>query len=532
MILDRHDADLLRAVLDDGDRARAAFAAWRGAVDFEALSLAQAWVIPSLHRRIREWGLDERDPLLGRMAGLYRRNWYRNQIVITQGRAVLAALAAAGIARLVLKGGACFAVDPDSIAVRGVTDLDVMVPWPRAREAIAIIEGLGWRAADRRARAALPDMLATHNAMLFRGPATDIDLHWRPLPPQVMAADRCDLWARARPAKLGGIDVRVPAPEDGVIHVLMHAALWNAAPRLDWAIDVAAAIRREGDRFDWTYVRDRARDLRAELIVARYLDALTRVAPIAIPAASRRRRWRPALLQRLELTTRGVAPDTMGAVNRLWLQLQAGARARPRRAFAAARALTDLGRRAWAMDDSKAVIARAVYIAAGRPGWATIAADPRAASLAGRELVPTAQTRIEFGEGVPLGRSLVFGWSFAEATGRWTCAREALLALRVHQGTGDLALALDCEDFVPAGGFARQFAVWANAVRIDRWRADAPAAVRRMRVPRAVLRERPILSLWITASRLLVPRDFGLNDDRRPLGLFVKAIDIADQGSP
>src|SRR3990172_6475884 len=96
---------LLRAALLQGEPARHAWQHWRMQVNLE-----QEWdagtyrLLPLVYHNLRALGVD--DPLMSKLRGIYRREWYKNQMLFHTIAEVLRLFHAAGIETMILKGSA------------------------------------------------------------------------------------------------------------------------------------------------------------------------------------------------------------------------------------------------------------------------------------------------------------------------------------------------------------------------------------------------------------------------------------------
>ncbi len=98
---------LLRAALLQGQSALTAWEQWKDCVDIETLDAASYALLPQLYQNLLLQGVE--DFHMARLKGVYRRNWYANQLQIKSLDAVLAALSETGINVIVL-GDAAFNV--------------------------------------------------------------------------------------------------------------------------------------------------------------------------------------------------------------------------------------------------------------------------------------------------------------------------------------------------------------------------------------------------------------------------------------
>src|SRR5437763_8711160 len=102
---DEREGLLLGAIYWESEKARNAWEAWRRAVcSRDRITYGESRLLAAAFRPVRALGVD--DQMLSLAGGLYRRNWYENQLAIHRLAKVVASLKAAGVEVLVLKGAA------------------------------------------------------------------------------------------------------------------------------------------------------------------------------------------------------------------------------------------------------------------------------------------------------------------------------------------------------------------------------------------------------------------------------------------
>src|SRR3990170_600967 len=132
---------LLQAAFFAGRRAEHAWRQARPGLDINHLPGDSIRLLPLVYRNLTALGID--DPELPRVKGLYRRTWYRNQLVIERAGATLQTLHDAGIATLVLKGVALVPLFYEDAGLRPMEDFDVLVPVEKAAAAAAVLKASG-----------------------------------------------------------------------------------------------------------------------------------------------------------------------------------------------------------------------------------------------------------------------------------------------------------------------------------------------------------------------------------------------------
>jgi hypothetical protein len=170
-----------------------------------------AWAIPhGLAPLLLAAGAD--DPT-GALAASRRRTEMAWQALAVHLQRALAAIEAAGVRALVLKGAALALSHYPDPALRPMGDLDVLVPPSGWRTAARALEALDWTMEDT----------AEHGAA-FAGPAgARLELHGALTTcPGLFPTTFDGLYARSAP--LGGLGGRRLGDEDALVHLALHAA--------------------------------------------------------------------------------------------------------------------------------------------------------------------------------------------------------------------------------------------------------------------------------------------------------------------
>jgi len=96
--------DLLRAILLPDDRWQAAWLRWRAGADLDRLAPGAFRLMPLLYQRLRAAGWDE--PWMGRLQGIHRHTWARNQMLLRDAADAARSLHQAGVPVMLIKGAA------------------------------------------------------------------------------------------------------------------------------------------------------------------------------------------------------------------------------------------------------------------------------------------------------------------------------------------------------------------------------------------------------------------------------------------
>jgi hypothetical protein len=312
-----------------------AFAAWRARVRFDDLDGPSYTLVPLLHRRAAALGVDA--ALARRIANIYKRTWFKNQLLLHRAAAALRALDAVGVPAVVLKGAALALRTYRDAGARHMEDVDLLVRPGQMRAAALALRaaGLSPGAAggpplelDERVRA-LHCSFAFHDA-----DGHEVDLHWNVSAEARWPGADDAFWAHAEPLIVGGAPALALAPTEQLYHVCMHGLASNT-PHLRWLAD-AAVLLESGAVVDWPRLIAHARARRAVLPLATTLARLVATLDAPVPASvlDELRAEPVAWIDQLEHAAEAAArPYSAAAVAlRLWCWNRRGA-ADPRRAW-------------------------------------------------------------------------------------------------------------------------------------------------------------------------------------------------------
>jgi hypothetical protein len=246
----REQSLVLHAAIDSGDDALHAYQEWRASFD-----IAQEFdrhvfrLIPLLYDNLRHLG--HHDALTGRLKGAYRLAWAKNQRLFEDTRPILGRFIGAGLRVMAIKGAALALEYYGNVAVRPMSDLDLVVPAAQAETAAAILLELGydpWRALDS-------DVKRFRHAVRFTAPGPkEMDLHWHmlfDLPDEKLDEE---FWATARPFRFLDHDIVTPDSTRALLHTILHGLRWNEEPPIRWIPDAMMILRRDARTIDWAWL--------------------------------------------------------------------------------------------------------------------------------------------------------------------------------------------------------------------------------------------------------------------------------------
>jgi len=217
-------------------------------------------LMPLVYSRLAATVGDE--PLLGRLKGVYRREWVRSSVLAERTKEVASALGGASVDALFVEGAVLAARYYASPALRTSWSLDALVRPEDADRALETLTDAGWSAPPPtgapRDRWALTSDDRTV-CILRTAPAYDFA--------------GAPLWDGAESYDLGGTVLRAPQPTHTLLAVCAAGARVQEPRTLTWLVDAAMIVR--SGAVDWTRLVSLAR---AHTQVLRLRDALTYLA--------------------------------------------------------------------------------------------------------------------------------------------------------------------------------------------------------------------------------------------------------------
>lgn len=183
---------------------------------------------------------------------------------------VMNALVSAGVDALTYRGAVLANDGYDDLGMRQFGDIDLLLRREDIPRAKAVLEELGYRPAYQRESV---EELSSGQSWAYRRLCrdyafvndetnTEVELHWRVIGLQFPTNIQLDdLWTRRTTTEIGGESIAVPAPEDRLLAMCVHATRhrWE---RLTWICDVDEFCRRH--EIEWSATLQRAREHQAE----------------------------------------------------------------------------------------------------------------------------------------------------------------------------------------------------------------------------------------------------------------------------
>jgi hypothetical protein len=177
---------------------------------------------------------------------------------------VLRVFAQRGLPVIVLKGAFLAQVVYPHDSERMMSDVDLLVPKAKAREAVDVLQSLGYQS---ELGYPVQDMFSVkHEAPVFvKDGFPPIDLHWTLTAPEMpFEIDLDGLWQRAQQINIAGVPVLGLSWEDFLLHLIIHIIRHRMYEMLRSVYDVAAMLHCCSLKIDWEALVLRARTWKVE----------------------------------------------------------------------------------------------------------------------------------------------------------------------------------------------------------------------------------------------------------------------------
>jgi hypothetical protein len=242
---------------------------------FDIARIAQEYGLgPLLHAAIQEHGLDVPREIGQPLQETYYQLAAANALRFQELVKVLTTLSEAGIPVLVLKGAVLVETVYGNLALRPMSDLDLLVPRERIHQLPAALAPLGYRMSPGEAGYSFAyDTLFCGEIILYKEtPVLPVvlDVHWHLVAVEwfhhTAQVDLEALWATICPLIVDGTPARQLCPEDNLIHLCLHAGISHSYIYLLNLIDIDRTIAAYPD-LDWNRFLQRARDFQVRSAV-------------------------------------------------------------------------------------------------------------------------------------------------------------------------------------------------------------------------------------------------------------------------
>jgi hypothetical protein len=268
---------LLHAALLSDRAAVAAWEAWqRDVPELERLDWGSVRLLPLLYLNMKRIGVSH--PRIDVLKGVSRKAWYQNRLLSADLAEALRALAARGVAAIVVKGGALARTVYPELAARPMGDVDLLVRVPDVRLAIEVLRWRGMRPTHPLTERRIP---LIHSLGFVAPTGRQVDLHWHAVEEDCRPGADDEFWRRAVPLDVDGVPALALEATDQLFQVCVHGVRWEPTPPIRWVADAVLLARTGAVR--WSRLPEQAADHRLVLQLHAALAYLRRLFPAEVP---------------------------------------------------------------------------------------------------------------------------------------------------------------------------------------------------------------------------------------------------------
>ncbi len=226
-----------------------------------------------LFHNLREQRLGDQVPrnIFAALSQAYHSNLKRNLRIIGELRKILTALHAAEIPCIVLKGIVLAERIYPDIAMRGMSDVDLLVKKKDLFRTDETLFRFGYFSRDSSVAVAVNNPTGYLASLEYRKDGAsplNLHLHWHPVNTSVPATAFIDgidlgrLWEKAEPVDVADSRALMLCPEHLIIYLCEHALrVGHSFDRLILVCDIHFAFRAFANRMDWASLAQESRRL-------------------------------------------------------------------------------------------------------------------------------------------------------------------------------------------------------------------------------------------------------------------------------
>lgn len=236
---------LLKAILTSGDTAMEAWTSWNLAIDFNDIDYDSCCLVPALYESLKAQEIST--PFMFTMKGIYRKIWYKNQLLFNHLEFILKKLEQENIFTLVFKGTALVPRYYQDYGKRPVEELELLVPQEQKDLIVTVLQEIGWSIGFKGEKKQPWRFIQQKDKV-------KLDIHWAALQEPMEALDQC-FWQGCESLQLKNLSGKILCPADQLLHVLIDGVHSHRVSPLRWVMD-ASMILKQTPQLDWSRFLD------------------------------------------------------------------------------------------------------------------------------------------------------------------------------------------------------------------------------------------------------------------------------------
>jgi hypothetical protein len=238
---------------------------WKKDINFNNINYSVLRLMPLLYLRLKKFNVV--DGPIGRIKGMYKMAWYKNQMILDSVRKVILLFNEANIPVVLLKGVPLIENVYKDKGARCLGDADILISPKYLEKAMEIMVHNGWDYFNKspfyinRFKAPLENKILKE-VTFSNNQNTEIDIHWslfmflfKENKSHLMSYD--EIFKYTSDFDLKGAKYKMPCIEDMIIHIVVHGAEGNNHRTLRWVADVVTIIKTMP--VDWIFLLERTK---------------------------------------------------------------------------------------------------------------------------------------------------------------------------------------------------------------------------------------------------------------------------------
>lgn len=229
-------------------------------------------VAPMIYYRFGKDGITEYIPneILLKLRKIYLAVLSKNMRIYKELSKLLKELNNENIPVIILKGAALAEMVYETIALRPMEDVDLIVKGENIQKLNRILLGSGWENEEYLNPMGTHEKYSKH--INYTNRIINIEIH-----PKLYELPRLDPWANAVGVKIASTDTFILGLEDFLMHLCLHLDdhyRTGLAFNLIWYLDIAKFIEHYKDDINWDYIIETSKKHKVEGSMHRVLQAI------------------------------------------------------------------------------------------------------------------------------------------------------------------------------------------------------------------------------------------------------------------
>ncbi len=249
---------LLKSALLAREGALSAWQAWKEGNDLETdVDIGSYRLLPLVYKNLQALGVE--DLWMGKLKGIYRLTWYKNQSLFRSAATIIEVFQQAQIKTLILKGAPLILNYYQDFGARPMNDFDILVPTDQRDKAIEMLFQLGWQPIQAHWKDLDRERKILRHAWGFVNPAgQSIDLHWHVFSLSLENDADLAFWDAATPISFANVITCTLEPTDMLLHVCVHGGQWDISSSIRWIPDAFYILTKAQSKINWDRLLEQA----------------------------------------------------------------------------------------------------------------------------------------------------------------------------------------------------------------------------------------------------------------------------------